>query len=46
MFTRRFTASAPRTSLTAAALGSGTLGLAGIAGDSSVDERFQGLRSK
>ena len=38
MFTRRFTASVARTSLTAAALGLAALGFAGTAGASSVDD--------
>jgi Protein of unknown function (DUF732) len=40
MFTRRFTASAARTTLTAAALGLAALGFAGTAGASSVDDTF------
>ncbi len=40
MFTRRFTASAAGTTLTAATLGLAALGFAGTAGASSVDEAF------
>ena len=40
MLTRHFTASAARTTLTAAALGLGALGFGGTAGASSVDDAF------
>jgi Protein of unknown function (DUF732) len=40
MFTRRFTASVARTTLTAGALGLAALGFAGTAGASSVDDDF------
>ena len=40
MFTRRFTASVARTTLTAAALGLAALGFAGTASASSVDDAF------
>jgi hypothetical protein len=40
MFTRRFTASVARTTLTAAALGLAALGFASTAGASSVDDAF------